>query len=205
MISSLAWPAALVVVSIVFMLIFRSEVASLLGRTKKIDKEGIKTFEKTQTQKSEEEEEALDEFMESYDNPLLTEQESRIEEELSQVGLEEPEDARSALVRELAATQISLFFERVQSNIFRSQLNMLTYLNSLPESSSTTEDIRQFFDQAKEEHPDFYSNYSFEQWLEFMKSRELVQVEEDSIVITVKGHEFLKWRIETGQTGPSFG
>lgn len=201
----ITWPAALVVVAFGFMLIFRNELAGFISRAKKINKEGIEAYDKPQAESSEGEEDALEEYMESYDNPFLQEQEDRIEEDLENEGLEDPTTARSALVRELAATQIVLFFERVEKNIFASQINAMRHLNSRPDGTEGIDEMRKFFEQARNDYPDLYSNYAFEQWLNFMGERNLVEVGDDVIGLTVRGREYLKWRIESGQAGPHYG
>jgi hypothetical protein len=47
--------------------------------------------------------------------------------------------------------------------------------------------------------PDFYANYSFDQWLNFMVAQVLVRVDNgDEVSITVAGREFLKSVVQQG-------
>ena len=107
----LAWPIAVILLGFGFMIIFRNAVSSLLSRTKKVSKGGLETFEAPQLPAPEEKPDALAEFLGNYDNPLLIEQEAKIEADLEEAGLTEPTAAHRALVRSLAGLQIAFVFQ----------------------------------------------------------------------------------------------
>ena len=71
-----AWPAAVVVITIFFMVMFRHPIEALIGRTKKFGKAGLETHDHAQLPAADEGKQALAEFMGTFDNPLLTEQEA---------------------------------------------------------------------------------------------------------------------------------
>ncbi|MGH6635398.1 MAG: hypothetical protein ACRED0_04445, partial [Gammaproteobacteria bacterium] len=50
----LAWPAVIVVIALVVIFTFRAEIAALIGRTKKVSKAGIETFESQPAQPADE-------------------------------------------------------------------------------------------------------------------------------------------------------
>lgn len=203
MLQILAWPAVVLVLGAGFILVFRTPIMAILNRTKKVSKGGLETFEPPQLP-APEQPDALAEFMGTYDNPLLREQEASIVAELKTRGLTSPDAAQKALVRSLAGVQILLHFERIQGLIFLSQLTVLTYLNSRPDGSTMAE-VRPFFDAARQQFPDLFAKDTVERWLGFLESALFIENRRGTLHLTQAGREFLKWRIETGQAGPYYG
>lgn len=201
---ALAWPAAVLILGFAFMLIFRSPIALLLGRIRKLGKGGLETFDSPRLPAPSDKPDPLEEFLGTYDNQLLRHNESVIEEELKQRGLTEAAASRKALLRSLAGTQILLYFERVQGLVLASHLSAAAYLNSQTDSVPGAE-LRPFYDDARERYPTLYQNYTFEQWVAFLKSWMLVDETAAGFVITMGGREFLKWRVEVGRAGPFYG
>lgn len=204
MLDTFAWPAAFLILGVVFMLIFRRDIKSLLSRTRKVGREGLETFDSPQLPASRERPDPLQEFLGSYDNPLLRENERHIEDELRQRNLTDPDAARTALLRSLAGTQILLHFERAQGVIWASQISALTYLNSQIDPVSPDQ-LRPFYNNASENYPAMYANYGFEDWLRFLRTSLLVEDNEGGLAISMVGREFLKWRIEAGRAAPFHG
>ena len=62
-----------------------------------------------------------------------------------------------------------------------------------------------FYDKAVTDFPEWYENRTFDQWFEFLREQSLVAEAEAGIRISVRGREFLKWRVEHGRSGPWFG
>jgi len=55
-------------------------------------------------------------------------------------------------------------------------------------------EVKAFYDKAALETPVVYANYSFEQWMEFMKSQVLIIWHPSGMVeITIRGRDFLKY------------
>ena len=198
-----AWPAVVLILGGSFFLLFKTPIAGLLGRTKKVGKIGLETFEPPQLP-APEKPDALAEFMGTYDNPLLREQEASILAELKTRGLTSPDVAQKALVRSLAGTQILLHFERLQGLIWLSQVNLLTYLNSRPDGATMSE-VQPFFEAARQQFPDFYTKYTPEQWVRFLETAFFIERRKETLYLTTAGREFLKWRIEDNRSGPYYG
>jgi len=142
--------------------------------------------------------------MGTYDNQLLREQEGAILQDLKTRGFADPAAAQKVLVRSLAGTQILLHFEKLSASVWASQINVLTYLNSRPAGAPLTE-LRPFYDDAKQQNAAIYQNYPFEGWLAFLESFHVIERNQDTILLSRVGREFLKWRIEVGRAGPFFG
>ena len=202
-IAVLAWPVVALIVALVALLLFRPQVSALIGRTKKVGKGGIETFENQPAQPTDEKK-SIDEFFRGFDSPLLVEAEQLILKDLKDRKIEGPGDRERALVRSLASTNIVLHFERVYGLLWASQLACLRYLNPRDQGAEVTE-IIPFYELAKAEYPNWYENHSFERWLAFLRSFNLVRGSDSHVFITVAGREFLKYLVASGKAGPYHG
>ncbi len=61
------------------------------------------------------------------------------------------------------------------------------------------------YEDAKTNYPSWYQDYSFEQWLGFLRSFNLVTQKDSRYFITVAGREFLKYLIAVGKAAPLHG
>jgi hypothetical protein len=204
MTGAITWPAAVLALGIFFMIYFRHEISRLIDRIRSFSKTGFETFDVPEAPKPDENRDPLARFLATLDNPLLRQQEENIDKDLKDRGLTEPVAARKALIRSLAGTHILLVFANVQSVIFASQVEALTYLNSKLEPVAAAE-LRSFYDRAAQLMPGIYINYTFEAWLGFLESWRLIERTADRVSLSPMGREYLKWRIDTRQTGPFAG
>lgn len=99
----LAWPSVVLIVAFVVLLLFRTELAALITRTKKVGKSGLETFDGQPPQPTEEKK-GVDEFFRSFDSPLLLEAEQLVLDDLMSRHIEAASDREKALVRALAST-----------------------------------------------------------------------------------------------------
>jgi hypothetical protein len=61
-------------------------------------------------------------------------------------------------------------------------------------------EVKAFYDKAAAEYPNRYTNYSFEQWMEFLKSNTLLIWHPTGMVeITVQGRDFLRYLAHWGR------
>lgn len=199
----LAWPAVVLLLGLTALLLFRSPIAALIGRTRKVGKTGLETFESQPTQPTAEKK-GVDEYFKTFENPLLLEQEERIVKDLKERGIDVAADREKTLVRALASTQLVLGFELVYGLIWASQVAALRFLNPRSEGTST-DDLLPFYEAGKAAYPLRYESYSFEQWLGFLRASNLILQKDSHVFITVAGREFLKYMIALGKTGPYDG
>jgi hypothetical protein len=101
------------------------------------------------------------------------------------------------LIRNLAASISTTYFERAYRWIFGSQISALDFLNTNGPTLATIVEVI-FFDSAKTEEPEFYGETTFEQWLSFLLRQGLVAQENDTIGISVQGRDFLVWMVTAG-------
>jgi len=84
---------------------------------------------------------------------------------------------------------IAVHFYHIYNLIWGSQIALLNFLNA--KIYATVEDLRGFYDFAAIQYPDTYASYSFDQYINFLRSQNLLRVDNDVYQITVKGRSFL--------------
>jgi hypothetical protein len=201
--ATLAWPAVVLIFGLVSIFAFRTQIAGLISRTKKLGKGGIETFDSQPVQPTEEKE-GVEEFLRTFDNPLLIEAEQLILKDLKDRKIDTPADREKALIRALAANNLVLHFERVHGLIWASQLAAVRYLNSR-DDGIPVQDLMPLYESGKADFPAWYENYPFDKWLGFLVAFNLLTKQDSRIFITVAGREFLKYLIATGKAGPYYG
>lgn len=202
-VATLAWPVVILILGLVSIFTFRAQIGGLISRTKKLGKGGIEVFDSQPVQPTEEKK-GVEEFLRTFDNPLLIEAEQLILKDLKDRKIDTPADREKALIRALAANNLVLHFERVHGLIWASQLASLRYLNSHDDGISV-QDLMPFYESGKAELPTWYENYPFDKWLGFLIASKLLTKQDSRIFITVAGREFLKYLIATGKAGPYYG
>ena len=98
----------------------------------------------------------------------------------------------------MAAASIVQEFERIYSIVWGSQLGALQFLNSAGVDGTETLSLQAWYDQAAAQYVDTYTNYTFEQWLGFLQSQQLIVRANDQVGITLEGREFLKYVLHQG-------
>jgi hypothetical protein len=82
--------------------------------------------------------------------------------------------------------------------VFGSQLAALAELNS--RGLIPVADLRKHYEKAVVDHPKTYSDYSFDQWLNFMRARMLIAIYPSQMVeLSFNGKDFLKYLAHAGQ------
>jgi len=128
--------------------------------------------------------------------PIVLEQIEIIRHELQELQFPlDSADTSEVLIRHLAVTQLMNRFERTYRLIFGSQIELLRLANqSGPLQTAAAEPI---FEAAKSAAPEFYGEYTFEQWLDFLRKQGVIVADDPSIVISVYGIQFLSWLVVT--------
>jgi hypothetical protein len=145
-----------------------------------------------------------DELLARFDNALIREQEDSIRQELNNNRVDNPTEREKVLVRHLAVAVTYSRFEQVYYTIYGSQIRVLQALNAA--GSSHKDNVKAYYDLACLSAPSFYSNYSFDQWLNYMQSRMLLRIDGgDMVSITVFGREFLTFLVQEGRSIEKLG
>lgn len=202
---ALAWPGAAVVFGVFFVVMFRKNVSRLLDRTKSVGKEGLVAYDEQQKQAALMQPDAITQFLEGYHSPLLLEVERNINAELEKRGLTSPPDANKALRKSLGAMMIEYLFEKTENSIWGSQIEALTFLNGRAPLPTPTEELEVYFTKAAAAYPRLYEDRTFQDWLAYLTQQLFVGVNEHGATITLRGREYLKWRVDQGRVGPTWG
>ncbi|MGH7427952.1 MAG: hypothetical protein ACREJ4_06295 [Candidatus Methylomirabilaceae bacterium] len=194
-----AWPAAVVILGLAGMLIFRRALHGFFSRTTSLalwkGKVEARAVPQTPAPKD-----AAHDLMKIFDNALLVANEEVINADLKKRKLDGQVAAIPALVRHLAAMQIVLHFERVYSSVWGSQLAILQHLSALGATGAPIESLRPFYQQAAATYPPMYQTYRFEEYMDFLGDQMLIDIKKDHAFITLVGREFLKWLIDEGRS-----
>ena len=195
-----AWPCfgsvAFIIIVIFFLVYFNKGISTLLSRTRKIGREGMEMS--PESQKVKEKDPSAEELMSVFDSRVRLEQEKLIKKDLESYGLLDQNEVVDVLVRHLAATQLELYFEKVNATIWGSQISILKRLNSTPQGLAV-ESLELSYDIVAKLHPNVFTHYSFKQYLNFLLSWNLI-IEQDNLYrITFLGKDFLSYLVRTGQ------
>lgn len=93
---------------------------------------------------------------------------------------------------------MSVAYDRTWLIIFRSQVLALQDLNT---KILRKEQVKEYYDAAVPGSPEIYPKYTFAQWFQFLKEQSLIlEHAGDTIEITVRGKDFLKFMVHCGYT-----
>jgi len=134
-------------------------------------------------------------FRAAYYSPLTAEIENNIKIAANN---NQPTDREGFYARLIGVGMIAYFHDMTWAYIFKSQLVMLAELNRWVMISAS--DAKAFYDKAVMEYPKIYANYSFDQWLNFMKAEQLlIQHPSNMLEITHRGKDLLKYLAHWGR------
>ena len=137
--------------------------------------------------------------MRVFDSVSLRENEKRIKEDLENRNLSNPQEKIDVLVRHLAVYQLSYVFEYLNLAIYGSQISILQHLNSKP-LGETLDAIRPFYTRAAEKYSETYTNYPFEDYLNFLVNLGFIQEKDERYLLTALGRDFLVYLVSSGMT-----
>lgn len=181
---------------LIFIILFKKPLESLIKRTTSINKDGLIADRPTdsQSEPSNSDAEAIRKLLDSVGNSeVITEQEERIRNDLIERGLSPEGDTAQVLIRHLAGSQLLLAFERIHNSIFGSQIFMLKRLNEAAGRGRHIDDILSHIDQVKNEFNEQLGNCDYENYLHYLFSNFLIVRHDDTMHITKLGNEYLTW------------
>lgn len=102
----------------------------------------------------------------------------------------------TVILRYTMALFIILKFQRVYDLIYGSQIRILQKVNSSNIETKTS--LKGYYDKAKEYYPPNYEHYLYDDYLKFLNTYGLILIEDEKILISSYGRDFLKYIAETG-------
>jgi hypothetical protein len=111
----------------------------------------------------------------------------------------EPNDPGRFLLKFIGVGLVAYLHDYTWFTIFKSQILMLLEMNARNGHMSLA-DAKNYYDQAAVEYPQVYPNYTFEQWMAYLRQQQLIlQYPSNMLEITVKGKDFLKYLTHWGR------
>ncbi len=132
-------------------------------------------------------------FLHTYCGQLQAETEKNVQIMINS----RPADERIGLAVRFISTMLAkVIYDELWINIFHSQILVLQEINV---RILRIEQVRVYYDAAEAAYPNEYGQYSFVRWVAFLRDQLLViDHPADTIGITVKGKDFLKYMLHQG-------
>jgi hypothetical protein len=206
----LVWPIAVIIIVIIVVLLLKKSLQDLLTRVTKL-KYGETVAEVSQVRQEANEKsliaqsqvdkpnETIEKALGIFSSSTIDRAKNVVETESKINELTDDSKKVDRLIKYSEALYLILSFERLYNSIFGSQLYILDFINTI--NTETKNDLKVFYDNAKEKYPDFYETYSYDEYFNFLLNHELIIINKDNTCsITWLGRDFLKYLIETGKT-----
>ena len=191
-----AWPVSAVVICIVL----KSPIEKLLARLNKAKHKDTELDFNPDIQKVSANIEGSSNIADAIPQDqlgLIQEAEQRIYDSLNQLNIQTDSEKIKVLAKHHANLQIRSGYAEINNLIFGSQLALLQALN-IQSDPVESEFLMSFYESAKQQYPDFYESYSFEAYVNFLKSVCMVNTKGGKYFITVLGRGFLAFLVESG-------
>ncbi|HYH01213.1 MAG TPA: hypothetical protein VD837_18955 [Terriglobales bacterium] len=86
-------------------------------------------------------------------------------------------------------------FEAEYAPLWETQVPALTLVASESSNGVALQKLWAFYRRSSRQFPEIYEGTSFQQWLAFLQTAELIAVGNKRVVITKEGLDFLKFRV----------
>ena len=203
-----SWPLAVVICFVAVLVIFRGQIAALIGRLRgfkvpggQVDLSGEQEQKKIETTIA-----MTGVTVPATALPPPSNVYATIEQEMknSLAASKLPADVERAwLIRDAAMSRVERGHEIVYRLILGSQIGLLLQANTA--SPPNTDSARDMYEAAKTAYPNFYKDFSFEAWSRFPINAGLVREEASVLRITPLGQDFLHYLVRSSLTNPKQG
>ncbi len=203
------WPLSVVIIVLVGLGMFRSQLAGLINRAKKIGS-GTTAIDFSEAAITERQQMQVQTTTKSLptnqieNHPLgppsvvVADVEREVTEKLTSFN-EGDETKMKRLVRGFSVMMLQKEFEILYRTIFGSQLDLLLRANAGGIGDLAAQEI---FENAKGLYPNVHQTATFDMWLAFPLNTRLIERRQGLIVTTPRGKEFLQYLVEVGLTNP---
>jgi hypothetical protein len=135
-------------------------------------------------------------FKQAYHSPVTAEVEKNIHIIAEQ---NQPHDREGFFARFIGVGLVAYTYDSIWWIIFKSQLLMLLELNRR-NGWLTIAEAKSYYDKAAIDSPKIYTDYTFDQWLDYMKGQQLLlQHPSQMLEISVTGKDFLRYLTHWGR------
>lgn len=196
LVDTIKWP----ILIIIGLLIFRKPIIDLINRITKVGY-GSKSIEAKQqitaSEKKSEEISHIDRVVGLFRPETIETFREEVSKETEVSKLKTDEEKIERLTNYGSLLYIMRHFDILYNNIFGSQIRILEYVNS--HSQITHESIKFIYENAKKNHPKFYDDYSYDEYLNFLFAYTLIREDDGILNITILGIDFLKYLTESNK------
>lgn len=134
------------------------------------------------------------------DSIVISDYEKLIIKDLKDKNLECESDTAKVLIKHLAGTQISLYFEVINQDIFSSQIELLRALNdSIPEGRSD-DFVDGYVLEVISRNKEILGAWTTPEYLKFLYQKALIIQKDKNVAITNYGVEYLAWLVKSGRS-----
>ncbi len=133
-----------------------------------------------------------------FSRSYISQMQAETEQNMRTAAMENQPDNREGFYVKLLAVGLTAYlFDIAWAYIYGSQILLLMELNRQVLSIAQ---VKVYYDNAAKADPAIYANYSFDAWMNFMKSHILLIHHQSGMVeITVRGKDFLKYLTHWGR------
>jgi hypothetical protein len=188
-----AWPMAIFAIAVAAFFIFKPAFIRLIDRISRVSKNG--GIECSQEGRGPQRLPALTSFDEIMRIPItatVLSREKTIESTLEPINLRDEKQKIAILIRSLAMVRTELEFYSTSATIFGSQLYVLLQL-SAPTQGLKLAQLETIFKQAQDKFHDLHKNRTFNEWFDYLLSKNLITRKDENFDITQYGTDFLKY------------
>jgi hypothetical protein len=207
--ATLAWPIVTLVFALFFTAFFRRQIGELIGRVTGLW--GVKAELPASQPKPREISKELPSSplaspsgIQQVDvSPLQAPVFAHVENELTKLALS-TELERKYLIRTVVQARFLTHYMRAARFVFGSQLQLMTQANGSggPVPITHAKDI---YKSAARQHRDLYRNFAFETWLRFLTDNNFIEVQQEKVVVTDLGRDFMNYLVNSHDTGYRVG
>ena len=194
----LVWPISIIII----LLIFRKPISKIIDKLKKANIKGSEfEFDARPAQTSAKLEATPVNIPIPTDNVGMQQEfESLIIRDLAAANIQNQEEKERILISHLASTQLNAAYERINNSIFGSQIELLRYLNSVPNPVELIS-LELFYSNAAKKYPEYYNNYSLQAYTNYLLNMNIVVHSDAGYNISKFGNGYLVYIAEKGLTG----
>jgi hypothetical protein len=191
----LVWPAVALIIAVIVIGCFRKPVTNVIMRIKNVKAKGVGIDVVSQAIKKEEiSRDQLDLLVNRFASFLIP-IENEIDKWIDGKTIESQDEIIRTLKSHAALWLLAYRYEVIYNVIFGTQISLLQYINSKPIGVTFIE-TKPYYDKSVEFGLD---NFSQEQYLSYLLSNELVDLNEGKYIITIYGKGFLHFMVEANK------
>ncbi|VVO20333.1 hypothetical protein PS712_04182 [Pseudomonas fluorescens] len=195
--SGLGWPHAVLIMFCVGVYYFKGEIKSVIPRIKRIGSDGFEVESQSPpVQPTVKDGEVKNipkgDFPHTFDVALRIVQKD--------IEGKSDADALQHLIGDDAGWRVLWYFETIYSYIYGGQIRLLQLLNQRGTMGMTLAEVEAEWEEHKSRNKPTMDKWEMQPYLDFLKSRELILLEGDTLKITFTGNEFLTWMAKYGRS-----